>query len=87
MTRTVIAVAALALAARASATNGPKPKEISVKAAGKNSCEICPAGSAVKIDAVAMYTGDAWAGVVFFVRRALQLQGRLYRAPPRPNSS
>ena len=34
-----------------------------------------------------MYTGDAWAGVVFFVRRALQLQGRLYRAPPRPNSS
>ena len=85
MTRSIIAVAALALAARAGATKGPKPKEKSAKADGKNGCEICPAGSAVKIDAVA--TGDAWAGVVFFVRRALQLQGRLYRAPPRPNSS
>ena len=48
----IIAVV-LALVARASATKGPKPKEISHKAAGKNGCEICQAGSAVEIDAVA----------------------------------
>ena len=41
MTRTVIAVAALALAARASATNGPKPE----KALGKKGCDICSGGT------------------------------------------
>ncbi len=41
MTRTVIAVAALALAARASATNGPKPE----KAVGKKGCDICSGGT------------------------------------------
>ena len=41
MTRTVIAVAALALAARASATNGPKPE----KALVKKGCDICSGGT------------------------------------------
>ena len=42
MTRTVIAVAVLALAARASATKGSKPE----KALGKKGCDIC-SGSTV----------------------------------------
>ena len=41
MTRTVIAVAALALVARASATKGSKPE----KALGKKGCDICSGGT------------------------------------------
>ena len=68
MTRTVIAVAALALAARASATNGPKPE----KAVGKKGCDICSGGT---VDAYAhaggFYGKDVMDRAVAFLQDAI----------------